>query len=175
MYPDGVSTDVEIKQKFERLEPMLDERTLRLFAAAEAEAIGYGGVSRLSRITGLARSTIVRGQQEMSRPSEVSSGRVRRSGAGRKRTCDSDATLVSDLESLVDPLSRGDPMSPLRWTCKSIRTLAAALKRMGHVVSHRLVWATLRELKYSLQGNRKMEEGNQHPDRNAQFETSTHW
>lgn len=170
MYPDGVSTDVEIKQKFERLAPMLDERTLRLFAAAEADAIGYGGVSRLCRITGLARSTIVRGQQEMSRPSEVSSGRVRRSGAGRKRTCDSDATLVSDLESLVEPLSRGDPMSPLRWTCKSIRTLAAALKRMGHVVSHRLVWATLRELNYSLQGNRKMEEGNQHPDRNAQFE-----
>ena len=170
MYPDGVSTDVEIKRKFERLEPMLDERTLRLFAAAEADAIGYGGVSRLSRITGLARSTIVRGQQEMSRPSDVSTGRVRRSGAGRKRTCDSDATLVNDLESLVDPLSRGDPMSPLRWTCKSIRTLAAALKRMGHVVSHRLVWATLRELKYSLQGNRKMEEGNQHPDRNAQFE-----
>lgn len=161
---------MEIKQKFERLAPMLDERTLRLFAAAEADAIGYGGVSRLCRITGLARSTIVRGQQEMSRPSEVSSGRVRRSGAGRKRTCDSDATLVNDLESLVDPLSRGDPMSPLRWTCKSIRTLAAALKRMGHVVSHRLVWATLRELKYSLQGNRKMEEGNQHPDRNAQFE-----
>lgn len=170
MYADGVSTDVEIKRKFERLEPMLDERTLRLFAAAEADAIGYGGVSRLSRITGLARSTIVRGQQEMSRPSDVSTGRVRRAGAGRKRTCDSDATLVNDLESLVDPLSRGDPMSPLRWTCKSIRTLAAALKHMGHVVSHRLVWATLRELKYSLQGNRKMEEGNQHPDRNAQFE-----
>jgi hypothetical protein len=170
VYPDGVSTDVEIRQKFERLAPMLDERTLRLFAAAEADAIGYGGVSRLCRITGLARSTIVRGQQEMSRPSGVSSGRVRRSGGGRKRTCDSDATLVSDLESLVEPLSRGDPMSPLRWTCKSIRTLAAALKRMGHVASHRLVWATLRELNYSLQGNRKMEEGNQHPDRNAQFE-----
>lgn len=165
-----MSTDVEIKRKFERLAPMLDERTLRLFAAAEADAIGYGGVSRLCRITGLARSTIVRGQQEMSRPSEVSSGRVRRSGAGRKRTCDSDATLVSDLESLVEPLSRGDPMSPLRWTCKSIRTLAAALRRMGHVVSHRLVWATLRERNYSLQGSRKMEEGNQHPDRNAQFE-----
>lgn len=165
-----MSTDGEIKQKFERLTPMLDERTLRLFAAAEADAIGYGGVSRLCRITGLARSTIVRGQEEMSRPSDVSSGRVRRSGAGRKRTCESDATLVSDLESLVEPLSRGDPRSPLRWTCKSIRSLAAALVSMGHVASHRLVWATLRELNYSLQGNRKMEEGNQHPDRNAQFE-----
>jgi len=149
---------------------MLDERTLRLFAAAEAEAIGYGGVSRLSRITGLARSTIIRGQQEISRPQEMTAGRVRRPGAGRKRSCDSDPTLVRDLETLVEPLSRGDPMSPLRWTCKSIRTLATALESMGHVASHRLVWTTLRELNFSLQGNRKMEEGNQHPDRNAQFE-----
>lgn len=149
---------------------MLDERTLRLFAAAEADAIGYGGVSRLSRITGLARSTVVRGQQEISGPARVSTGRVRRPGGGRKRTCDSDPTLVDDLERLVEPLSRGDPMSPLRWTCKSIRTVAAALVGMGHAASHRLVWATLRELHYSLQGNRKMEEGNQHRDRNAQFE-----
>ena len=165
-----VSRDTKIQQRFERLAPMLDERTLRLFAAAEADAIGYGGVSRLSRITGLARSTIARGQQEMSRPQVVPAGGVRRPGAGRKKSCDSDPTLVNDLESLVEPLSRGDPMSPLRWTCKSIRTLAAELVRMGHVASHRLVWATLRELNYSLQGNRKMEEGNQHPDRNAQFE-----
>jgi len=165
-----VSTDAEIQRKFERLAPLLDERTLRLFAAAEADAIGYGGVSRLSRITGLARSTVVRGQEEMSNPEGVSTGRVRRPGAGRKRARDCDPTLTEDLERLVEPLSRGDPMSPLRWTCKSIRTLAAALVGMGHAASHRLVWATLRELKYSLQGNRKMEEGNQHPDRNAQFE-----
>jgi hypothetical protein len=152
------------------LAPALDERTLRLFVAAEAESVGYGGVSRLFRITGLARSTIARGQLEISRPASVSTGRVRRPGAGRKKTCNCDPTLVKDLERLVEPLSRGDPMSPLRWTCKSIRTLAAALVDMGHAASHRLVWATLRELKYSLQGNRKMEEGNQHPDRNAQFE-----
>ena len=149
---------------------MLDERTLRLFAAAEADAIGYGGVSRLSRITGLARSTVLRGQQDIARPASMSTGSVRRPGAGRKRTCDADATFVTDLERLVEPLARGDPMSPLRWTCKSIRTLAAALVGMGHVASHRLVWATLRERHYSLQGNRKMEEGNQHHDRNAQFE-----
>lgn len=166
----GVGTDIEIRQRFERLAPMLDERTLRLFAAAEADAIGYGGVSRLSRITGLARSTIARGQEEISQPARASTDRIRRPGGGRKRTCDSDTTFVQDLESLVEPLSRGDPMSPLRWTCKSIRTLAAALEGMGHTASHRLVWATLRELKYSLQGNRKMEEGNQHADRNAQFE-----
>jgi len=165
-----VSTDAEIQRKFERLAPMLDERTLRLFAAAEAEAIGYGGVSRLSRITGLARSTVVRGQEEMSNPAGLSTGRVRRPGGGRKKSRDCDPTLIEDLERLVEPLSRGDPMSPLRWTTKSIRTLAAALVGMGHAASHRLVWATLRDLKYSLQGNRKMEEGNQHPDRNAQFE-----
>lgn len=163
-------TDAEILRKFECLAPALDERTLRLFAAAEAEAIGYGGVSRLARITGLARSTIVRGQVEISNPAAVSLGWVRRPGAGRKRACDSDPSLVGDLERLLEPLARGDPMSPLRWTCKSIRTLAAALVDMGHAASHRLVWATLRELKYSLQGNRKMQEGNQHPDRNAQFE-----
>jgi Rhodopirellula transposase DDE domain len=149
---------------------MLDERTLRAFAAAEAEALGYGGVSRLARITGLARSTIVRGQVEIGRLPDVAEGRVRRAGGGRKRTADHDATFVEDLESLVDPLSRGDPMSPLRWTCKSIRKLAATLREMGHEASHRLVWATLRDLHYSLQGNRKMEEGNQHADRNAQFE-----
>ena len=165
-----VSTDAEIKRRFERLAPVLDERTLRLFAAAEADAIGFGGVSRLSRITGLARSTIVRGQGEIVRPLDVPAGRVRRPGAGRKKTRDTDPTLLEDLESLVEPLSRGDPESPLRWTCKSIRTLAAALEGMGHTASHRLVWATLRELNYSLQGNRKMEEGNQHPDRDAQFE-----
>jgi hypothetical protein len=167
---EGVSSDAEIQRRFERLAPVLDERTLRLFAAAEAEAIGYGGVSRLSRITGLARSTVIRGQEEIAFPFTLSTGRVRRPGAGRKRTCDRDPTFVDDLERLVEPLSRGDPMSPLRWTCKSIRTLAAVLVKMGHAASHRLVWATLRELKYSLQGNRKMEEGNQHPDRNAQFE-----
>ncbi len=165
-----VSTDAEIEQRFERLLPVLDERTLRLFAAAEADAIGYGGVSRLARITGLARSTIVRGQQEIASPLALAAGRVRRPGGGRKRTAECDRTLVEELEGLVEPLSRGDPMSPLRWTCKSIRTLAAELERMGHAASHRLVWATLRELNYSLQGNRKMEEGNQHRDRNAQFE-----
>ena len=93
---------------------MLDERTLRLFAAAEADAIGYGGVSRLSRITGLARSTVRRGQQDIARPASMSTGSVRRPGAGRKRTCDADATFVTDLERLVEPLARGDPMSPLR-------------------------------------------------------------
>ena len=97
-------------------------------------------------------------------------GRIRRPGGGRKKVSAVDPSVVEDLERLVEPLSRGDPMSPLRWTCKSIRTLANTLQQMGYAASHRWVWATLHELNYSLQGNRKMEEGNQHVDRNAQFE-----
>jgi transposase len=100
----------------------------------------------------------------------VPAGRIRRPGGGRKKASEGDPTVVADLEGLVEPLSRGDPMSPLRWTCKSIRTLAATLQRRGHTVGHRWVWATLHDLQYSLQGNRKTVEGNQHPDRNAQFE-----
>jgi hypothetical protein len=161
---------VAIQQRFEQVGSLLDERGLRLFAAAEANTYGLGGVSLLSDITGLARSTIRRGQLELGSPPDLLPGRVRRTGGGRKRTSDSDPALIADLEMLVEPLSRGDPMSPLRWTCKSVRTLAEALRVKGHAVSPWLVWRHLRDLKYSLQGNRKMEEGNQHPDRNAQFE-----
>ena len=150
-----MSSDAEIRQRFERLSPVLDERTLRLFAAAEADAIGFGGVSRLSRLTGLARSTIVRGQQEIARPLDVPVGRVRRPGAGRKKTRDTDPTLLEDLESLVEPLSRGDPESPLRWTCKSVRNIADALKKEKLIISHQTVASKLRELEYSLQGNKK--------------------
>ena len=141
-----------------------------MFAAAEANTYGYGGVSLLCVITGLARSTIQRGRSELASPPDLALGRVRRAGGGRKKASASDPTLIADLEVLVEPLSRGDPMSPLRWTCKSVRTLAVALRRKGHAVSPWLVWSLLRELKYSLQGNRKTEEGDEHPDRNAQFE-----
>jgi hypothetical protein len=165
-----MTTEASIRFRFERLAPTLDERALRIFAAVEAAALGYGGVSRVARITGMARSRIFRGQQELAHASGGVPGRIRRQGAGRKKVGALDPTAVADLERLVEPLSRGDPMSPLRWTCKSIRTLASTLQRMDHAVSHRWVWATLHDLKYSLQGNRKMEEGNQHIDRNAQFE-----
>jgi len=161
---------VAIQQRFEQLCSILDERGLRLFAAAEANTYGHGGVSLLSDITGLARSTIRRGQIELGSPPDLPRGRVRRAGGGRKRASDLDPALIADLEMLVEPLSRGDPMSPLRWTCKSVRTLAEALREKGHAVSPWLVWKHLRDLDYSLQGNRKMEEGNQHADRNAQFE-----
>jgi transposase len=165
-----MTIEASIRFRFQKLAPKLDEKALRLFAATEAEALGYGGVSRVSRITGIARSTIIRGQQELRHGSAVAKGRIRRPGGGRKKISTRDQTVVGELERLVEPLSRGDPMSPLRWTCKSIRTLAKTLKSMGHAASHRWVWATLHELHYSLQGNRKMEEGNQHVDRNAQFE-----
>jgi hypothetical protein len=118
----------------------------------------------------MARSTILRGQKELTHRPVIPAGRIRRPGGGRKKVSALDPAVVTSLENLIEPLSRGDPMSPLRWTCKSIRTLAETLRRLGHTASHRWVWATLHELKYSLQGNRKMEEGNQHIDRNAQFE-----
>jgi len=159
-----------IRLRFEQLVPFLDERSRRVFAAAEANSLGHGGVSLLSIITGLARTTIRRGQMELASAVPPSLERIRRAGGGRKKASAIDPTLAADLERLVEPLSRGDPMSPLRWTCKSVRTLSAALEKKGHHASPWLVWSLLHDMKYSLQGNRKMEEGDQHPDRNAQFE-----
>lgn len=159
-----------IRLRFEQLEPFLDERSLRVFAAAEANSMGRGGVSLLSIITGLARSTIRRGQIDLALTEPLTAGRIRRVGGGRRKASDTDPALVADLEMLVEPLSRGDPMSPLRWTCKSVRTLSVELNKKGHHASPWLVWSLLHDMKYSLQANRKTEEGNQHPDRNAQFE-----
>ena len=156
-----------IQQRFEQLEPFLDERSRRVFAAAEANCIGHGGVSLLATITGLARSTIRRGQLELAGTPPLPSGRIRRGGGGRKKASVIDVALTTDLEKLVEPLARGDPMSPLRWTCKSVRTLSAALKKKGHEASPWLVWSLLRGMKYSLQSNRKTKEGNQHPDYSA--------
>jgi hypothetical protein len=164
-----------IQQRFKLLAPELDERQRRLFAAAEALALGRGGVSRVSRATGVSRPTITLGCKELRagrtapRP-VVCAARVRRPGAGRKRVADADVTLRHDLETLIEPTTRGDPMSPLRWTCKSVRKLAAQLRRQGHATSHRMVAELLHEMKYSLQANRKTLEGRSHPDRNAQFE-----
>jgi len=165
-----VTTDESIRFRYEQLAPRLDERSLRLFAATEAAALGRGGVTRVSQITGIARTTITRGQRELAEWTSAATNRIRRPGGGRKKAVALDPTALQELERLVEPLARGDPDSPLRWTCKSIRTLAEELTKSGHTVSHRWVWATLHELNYSLQANRKMEEGNQHADRNAQFE-----
>jgi transposase len=164
-----MDTDL-IKQRFASLEPFLDERLRRLYAAAEAKALGYGGVSAVARATGVSRGAIASGLQELGEPAVAGVRRIRKPGGGRKRTVDQDATLIQDLQQLVEPDSRGDPESPLRWTCKSVRKLAAELNRQGHQVSHRLVAELLQDLGYSLQANRKTREGAAHPDRNAQFE-----
>jgi hypothetical protein len=160
-----------IKQRFKALESFLDERLRRIVAAAEADAIGYGGISIVSRETGVSRRAIALGCKELKHPDEKVTGkRIRKKGGGRKRTIDNDPTLRRDLESLIEPVTRGDPESPLRWSCKSVRKLAAELNQKGHHVSHKLVAELLHQMKYSLQGNQKTLEGTSHPDRNAQFE-----
>ena len=156
--------------RFEKISPFLDERTRRLVAAAEAEATGRGGITLVSRKTGLCREAIRQGRAELRGEGTLAVGRIRRSGGGRKRAEQKDATLKGDLERLIDPVTRGDPESPLRWTCKSTRQLAEALKGLGHQTSHRMVAEMLHGWGYSLQGNRKTLEGESHPDRNAQFE-----
>ena len=161
--------EAALKRRFDLLSPALDERVRRLFAAAEALAIGRGGPALVARVTGVSRRAIARGCQELQQPDLGTQGRVRRPGAGRKRAVEKDPTLRPDLERLVDPVTRGDPESPLRWTCKSLRVLADELKRMGHSISYRVVGEVLRELGYSLQANRKTLEGTSHPDRDAQF------
>jgi len=161
--------EVALKRRFDLLSPTLDERTRRLFAAAEALAIGRGGPALVARATGVSRRAIARGCQELLRPDLGATGRVRRAGAGRKRAVAKDPTLRPDLERLVEPVTRGDPESPLRWTCKSLRVLANELQHLGHQISYRVVGDVLRELGYSLQANRKTLEGTSHPDRDAQF------
>lgn len=146
----------------------------RLVAAAEAKVAGYGGVSLVARATGVSRRAITVGLAELKHPasqSEVSAttARVRKTGGGRKKATAQDVPLLRDLERLIEPLTRGDPESPLRWTCKSLRRLADELVAGGHEVSHRLVGELLAELGYSLQANRKTQEGSAHPDRDAQF------
>lgn len=159
-----------IRRKFRALAPMLDERSRRLFAAAEAQALGYGGVSLVARITKVSRRAIHAGLREIAHRRRLPEGRIRGDGGGRKRATERDPALPVELERLVEPLSRGDPVSALRWTCKSTRTLSDDLWKHGHTACPRLVAALLHAMGYSLQGNRKTQEGRQHPDRNAQFE-----
>jgi transposase len=164
-------TDAGPGRRFKLLERHLDERLRRCVAAAEAEALGPRGISIVSRATGVSRRAIRRGLTELREAAGPSSrGRIRRPGGGRKRARVTDPTLGRDLEQLVEPTTRGDPESPLRWTCKSVRQLAAELQQQGHQASHQLVSELLHELGYSLQANRKTIEGTSHPDRNAQFE-----
>jgi len=158
-----------IRERFLSLSPHLSERERRLFAATEARAAGYGGIAAVSAATGIAVSTIGRGLKELSALDTLAPDRVRRPGGGRKLLVEKDATLLSDLLALVEPSERGDPMSPLRWTCKSLSQLAAALVARGHRIGRTLVGELLHKQKFSLQANRKTREGEGHPDRDAQF------
>ena len=161
-----------IRSRFLAIRPFLDERARRVWAAAEANALGRGGVVLVARATGLARSTVYAGVRELAEPAPEAAPearRIRRPGGGDKPRMEKDPTLLADLEALVDPRARGDPASPLRWTTKSTRKLAVVLREQGHRVSYGTVADLLRELGYSLQGTRKVQEGKSHPDRDAQF------
>jgi hypothetical protein len=161
-----------LRTKFEALLPVMDERVRRQWAAAEALALGYGGISAVAVATGLARNTIAAGIAELRDRTDdhEPTPTIRRPGAGRKPLTTLDPELLHALDCLVDPATRGDPDSPLRWTCKSTRKLADELTRQGHPISDRTVAHLLRQTGYSLQANRKTREGGAHPDRNAQFE-----
>jgi hypothetical protein len=165
-----VEIEVTIRGKYESLRPRLDEYTRRIWAATEAGALGYGGISLVSRATGISRRAILVGSREIENGDMPPEGRVRRPGAGRKSNVEHHPDLLEKLESLVEPLTRGDPESPLRWTIKSTRRLAEELAKIGYTACSRLVASLLIKMGYSLQGNRKTIEGKQHPDRNAQFE-----
>lgn len=155
-------------QQLMQLWPHLHERARRMVAAAEALRLGRGGITQVSRVCGLSRVTITKGIAELNE-APLPEGRIRRAGAGRPRLEVRDSSLQEALDALVEPLARGDPMCPLRWTCKSTRSLAMTLVEQGHPVSHEKVAQLLRQMNYSLQSNRKMEEGEDHPDRDAQF------
>ncbi len=158
-----------ISERFASLSPHLDERGRRLFAATEAKSAGYGGIATVSRITGIAASTIGRGLRELAANIAPEAGRLRRPGGGRKPLVATDPGLLPALLALVEPMQRGDPMSALRWTCKSLRRLAAELTAQGHPVSRTVVGELLAQQNFSLQANSKTREGGDHPDRDAQF------
>lgn len=159
-----------LRAKYAALAPVLTERSRRCWAAAEARALGHGGIALVIRATGISRSTIQRGLRELdTSAAAVPPARIRRAGGGRKTLTAIDATLLHDLDALVEPTAPGDPDSPLRWCCQSTRTLAFALQALGHHVSHTVVAELLHALGYSLQGNVKTTEGRQHPDRDPQF------
>lgn len=161
--------DQRLAQRLAAILPHLNEKQRRILLAAEARALGYGGITRVARAAGVSRNTIHQALQEQDQGGPAPVG-VRRHGGGRKKTRDRDPTLLADLEALVNPDTRGDPMSPLRWTCKSTRQLAIALQQRGHQVSEHLVRDLLHAAHYSLQANAKTREGSHHPDRDAQFQ-----
>src|SRR3979409_1409439 len=167
----AVVIDVDnLRSRFERMSPFLDERGRRLFAANEAIWLGRGGVTAVAATTGIARSTINRGVAELKAARNDSGRGIRRPGAGRKREAERQPGLLSALEALIEDAIRGDPEAPLRWVSRSQRNIAETLRRQGFQVSQKLIGQLLREQQYSCQVNRKTREGSHHPDRNAQFE-----
>lgn len=172
-----MDTDALLETKYRQLTGLLDERAMRLILGADALYLGYGGISLVARSAGVSRTTVHNGIRELegkqapeSSESSNENVRVRKPGGGRKTNKEKDETLLIDLELLLDPVTRGDPMAPLRWTSKSTTKLTEELRRIGHEVSQATVWRMLDELGYSMQSNRKSHEGTDHPDRNAQFE-----
>ena len=159
-----------VRQRYTLIAPYLAEHPRRLWAAAEALTIGWHGITIVHEATGLSRVTLTKAQQELRQPAPPRSDWQRQRGGGRKPLTETDPTLLRDLDRLVDPFTRGDPESPLRWTCKSTYHLAEALQQQGHVVSQATVYRLLAAEHYSMQSNRKTEEGADHPDRDAQFQ-----
>jgi len=175
---DSMNSLGRIRRKYRSLRMVMDERLRRQWAAAEARDLGWGGVTVVAQATGLSRTTVTAGLRELGLPVRqraAQAGRVRRPGGGRHLLIQTDGALLAALESLVEPTTRGDPESPLRWTCKSLRRLAEELTRQDHPISPNSVAALLHEAGYSLQANRKTREGASHPDRNAQFEHINDW
>jgi hypothetical protein len=164
----GMESDLQLSAKILSIWPHLNERQRRIYAATEAHHLGYGGISRISKVCGLSRVTITKGLSEIDKK-PINPDSVRQAGAGRHSLVARNPSLPGLLESLVDPLSRGDPQSPLRWTCKSTRKIADEISKKFTAISHEKVAQLLRTLDYSLQGNRKTKEGADHPDRDAQF------
>lgn len=159
----------QVKQRHQVMCAHLSEREKRIWAASEAITIGRGGDTIVSEATGISRVTISKGKKEVKGEVVISSGRIREAGGGRKRLIKKHPNIVKDLDTMIDPLTRGDPESPLRWTCKSTYKLAEALQAKGHRISQKAVYSLLQEMGYSMQSNRKIMEGKQHPDRDDQF------
>lgn len=165
------SAIIVIREKYQKISPYLNEQTRRLWAATEALGLGYGGITAVSEATQLSHNTIRSGLRALAQSSEsrIKAGAIRSSGGGRKLLTENNPSLKQDLDSLVEPTSRGNPESPLRWSCKSVVKLAQELQRMGHKICSKTVATLLKEMGYSLQGNRKIQEGKHHPDRDRQF------
>ena len=161
---------MSIEKKIEKVLPYLNEKQQRIYLASEAEYLGFGGVTAISEASGISRPTIILGKKEINEGIiELPHDRIRKKGGGRKKLYEKQPRLLKELDKLIDPETRGDPMSPLRWTCKSTRQLSDALKKKSIIISHVSIAEMLKEMGYSLQANAKVIEGGEHPDRDRQF------